>query len=655
MELLLRALNQLPEGEDCIWQGAWMRLPEWVAEEGEEPARPWVFFWTNPANGLLHTDHGVLRSHERTVEIPMRELVSFARKKQFSVCRPRIIQVNDQDLARALADGLQSAGIDVQYLPQIPYAEEVRANVYAQKDARDIGPGILEGAGVTLDQVRSFAEAAALFYEAAPWEVLESDDPIIIETTQSPAPLKALSVTAVMGAQSKNYGLSFHASFAAFKKMAFELRDNPDPSLKNLPKQAWSVFFEPMHGIPILDADLWEDTDLPVAGEDAYPMPICFKKPDTLTRPAAKELTHMEACLRVLAAVTEDESDSGRFEREVHTHHGPVTLTMSLPLLLEPPTFQQMIAWGFPPDRRSSERMFDAIQHKFGDRDFHSAEEFQAAINAEFLGKKIDDFAVDTSTPRGLAREYCFQAYDSIGRRRRALARQAVEINPDCADAYVILAEETPNPQRARDYYEQGVAAGERAIGGRRFEEDAGEFWVRHDTRPYMRARAGLARSLILTGDEAGGIDHYQALLDLDRRDSMGVRHILFFVLQENGRYEDAFELIQRFPEDPWIPFKYGRALLLFRRDGDTPEARQAMRAALKENPLVADFLLHPGKEPLATGPVGGRRGSRSLEDETQGYEDALPLVHFVERHGDVRRWLRTEVKRFRRSGRRSR
>ena len=51
-----------------------------------------------------------------------------------------------------------------------------------------------------------------------------------------------------------------------------------------------------------------------------------------------------------------------------------------------------------------------------------------------------------------------------------------------------------------RDHYAKGVEAGEQALGPEGFEEYAGRFWGFLETRPYMRARAGLAAALLKLG-----------------------------------------------------------------------------------------------------------------------------------------------------------
>ena len=100
------------------------------------------------------------------------------------------------------------------------------------------------------------------------------------------------------------------------------------------------------------------------------------------------------------------------------------------------------------------------------------------------------------------AQEIMYDAWEAPTRQRAvALARKALEVSPDCADAYNLLAEETAETlEEAIELYEKGVEAGERALGKKAFKEDVGYFWGLLETRPYMRARAGLAQCLWVAG-----------------------------------------------------------------------------------------------------------------------------------------------------------
>ena len=92
-------------------------------------------------------------------------------------------------------------------------------------------------------------------------------------------------------------------------------------------------------------------------------------------------------------------------------------------------------------------------------------------------------------TPLVQAHEVLLRAYQTPAPDQKAdLAKQALEICPDCADAYVLLAELSGKSRQALELYEKGVAAGERALGPEAFRENAGRFWGVLETRPYMRA-----------------------------------------------------------------------------------------------------------------------------------------------------------------------
>jgi hypothetical protein len=58
------------------------------------------------------------------------------------------------------------------------------------------------------------------------------------------------------------------------------------------------------------------------------------------------------------------------------------------------------------------------------------------------------------------ARDLVYDAYQSDGKQRYKLAEEAVRLNPNCVDAYVILAEKTKSLEEAILLYEKGIQAG---------------------------------------------------------------------------------------------------------------------------------------------------------------------------------------------------
>ena len=78
----------------------------------------------------------------------------------------------------------------------------------------------------------------------------------------------------------------------------------------------------------------------------------------------------------------------------------------------------------------------------------------------------------EPDTPLDRAQALLLHAFQETNEKRRMqLAKDALAICPDCADAYVLLAEHAPNAQQALELYQQGVAAGERAWAHKPFSE----------------------------------------------------------------------------------------------------------------------------------------------------------------------------------------
>ena len=215
-----------------------------------------------------------------------------------------------------------------------------------------------------------------------------------------------------------------------------------------------------------------------------------------------------------------------------------------------------------------------------------------APSSEEMLSDLFGD--IEEKTPLKEAQDLIYDAWEvDDSKRRVALARKALEISPDCADAYVLLAEETASSLTdALNLYRQGVEAGERALGKDAFEEDVGYFWGVLETRPYMRARAGLAECLWASGKHDEAIEHYKEMLRLNPNDNQGIRDLLMPRLIEMERDEEAEALFNEYLDDGMASRIYSRALLDFRKMEDSEISRKSLAAAVKKNKHIPAYLL---------------------------------------------------------------
>ncbi|MFO7976789.1 MAG: hypothetical protein R6V12_19425 [Candidatus Hydrogenedentota bacterium] len=240
-------------------------------------------------------------------------------------------------------------------------------------------------------------------------------------------------------------------------------------------------------------------------------------------------------------------------------------------------------------------------------------------------------------TPLDRAQDLIYDAWEEPESLKRcAMAQVALEICPDCADAYSLLAEETSSSLRyAIEKFTQAMEAGERALGPEPFREDVGHFWGLLETRPYMRARNSLAQCLWEAARDDEAIGHARELLRLNPGDNQGIRYILIHWLIETQRDDEAWELLNAYAGEGMATWLYSKALLLFRKEGDTKNAREALQAAISANEHVPDFLLLrrdlPDEEPAYYSPGDEQEASMYLNGAHQSWIRTSGAMEWLE------------------------
>ena len=227
----------------------------------------------------------------------------------------------------------------------------------------------------------------------------------------------------------------------------------------------------------------------------------------------------------------------------------------------------------------------------------HDTPEAEEAYLQEILAgaTHLRPVVLDRSTPLGRAQAMMYEAAGlEDAAARVAMAREALKVSPDCADAWVLLAEETAGDDEvAVLMYEAGVEAGERALGGEAaFTDHTGDFWENLNARPYMRSRQGLAMTLWEMGELEEAMQHYREMLDLNPTDDQRNRYLLVTALMEQGDDREVGSLLRRYGDDPSTIWAYSWALWHFRKDGAHRRTNGSLRKALDINPWVPDYLL---------------------------------------------------------------
>jgi tetratricopeptide (TPR) repeat protein len=236
------------------------------------------------------------------------------------------------------------------------------------------------------------------------------------------------------------------------------------------------------------------------------------------------------------------------------------------------------------------------------------------------------------------AQQLIYDAWDSGDPRREVeLANEALRISPLCADAYVILAHHAARGSRNEfEFWRRGVEAGQAALGDA-FEEYVGAFWGVLETRPYMRARLGLAMALWARGACEHAISHAREMLRLNPNDNQGVRYALAAWLA-GSEEEDDDGKPKFYPVSGFIEWEWTAALAAFRRGGDTATSRRLLDSAASQYPAVVPYL------------AGAKRLPRVLPPYENG-EPADEAINYVADHAFAWRktpgalaWLRARL-----------
>lgn len=189
------------------------------------------------------------------------------------------------------------------------------------------------------------------------------------------------------------------------------------------------------------------------------------------------------------------------------------------------------------------------------------------------------------------AQQLVYAAWESTDTEQRIhYANEALELDPDCVDAYLVLANDASgNRQEVLQFLKLAVEAGERMLG-EDLSQDEGHFWHLPETRPYMRARYSYAETLWELGKRDEAIEHFLTVLALNPDDNQGVRYMLVSHHIEMGDIEEAAALLERF-DDCSALWLFSKALVDFIRYGDNTASRAVKKKAVAANSHVIGFL----------------------------------------------------------------
>jgi len=247
-------------------------------------------------------------------------------------------------------------------------------------------------------------------------------------------------------------------------------------------------------------------------------------------------------------------------------------------------------------DKISTEKDLAKLMEEVNKQNFTSIDELKDFMD-NLMGQSLDNLP-DRTDKKGRSQDLVYQAYEQPITKAKKLIKKALELDPNNAEAYNYLAGIETDLDRIMALYEKAIIAGEKTLGKKFFKENKGYFWGLLETRPYMRAKAGLAECLYVKNELDKAIEIYEEMLALNPNDNQGIRYSLSTLLLEKNDLTKFEQFVKKHEDEYRSVWKFNNALYHFKKFGKNAMTNKVLLAAHKGNKYVIDYLLGIKKLP---------------------------------------------------------
>ncbi|MDR2109706.1 MAG: hypothetical protein LBP32_00200 [Spirochaetaceae bacterium] len=204
----------------------------------------------------------------------------------------------------------------------------------------------------------------------------------------------------------------------------------------------------------------------------------------------------------------------------------------------------------------------------------------------------------DFSGKRDEAQEIVWDAWEVEDPVKRvALVKKALEIDPDCTDAYNILGYEEKDPEKRLGYFMRAAESFKKRHDQNYFDEMTGYFWGEMETRPFMRALMGCGQSLWDSGKRKEAVETFTYILTLNPSDNQGVRYFLISWLLIIDEVKGARKLLKTYTEGT-AAMRFSMLLVTILEKKDKTLIRKRYEAAVETNGYIVPYLLKKKRIP---------------------------------------------------------
>lgn len=240
---------------------------------------------------------------------------------------------------------------------------------------------------------------------------------------------------------------------------------------------------------------------------------------------------------------------------------------------------------------KQNEKVMIDLQRLLATQNFKSEKELKDFMN-NIVGSPIPSFPEETLTNQEKAIDLVLDAYDQEPQIGFEYIADALELDPDCIEAYEFLGCCYDIPAIATAFFEKGIQIGRNKFGGEYLKNNRGHFWGLHETRAFMRCLQFYADCLYQIGKVHDSIKVLEEMIELNPNDNQGVRDQLLLYSIEIGDKDKFIKYQKKFKNDFMTFSAFNKVLFAFINGGESKSAERMLKNAISINKHVAAKLL---------------------------------------------------------------
>jgi len=240
---------------------------------------------------------------------------------------------------------------------------------------------------------------------------------------------------------------------------------------------------------------------------------------------------------------------------------------------------------------KKQDKIFEDLHRILESQEFKSEDDVRKFMDG-LMGKPLPSFPKESLTIKEQAQDLIFEAVEQPEEKGYELALKALQMDPDCIEAYEYLGALEPIPETAILYYKNGIEIGKRVYAKTHFKDGIGNFWMIHETRPFMRCMQAYADCLKNMGRFHDAVSVYEEMIRLNPNDNQGVRDQLQLYLIRINEFNKFRKYDKLYKDDLGAFSSFNRALFAFKTLGSSTNSNEFLKKAIESNKFVIPRLL---------------------------------------------------------------